>query len=168
MSIPHQKSANADGPLGRGLNILLVDDDDICLFIHRRVLELSGHCASARSAGNGKSALEILHRPASGKIPVPDLILLDLEMPIMNGITFLEEFQRLDHAHHHRIAIVLLTSSVSEKDKQYAMSLGVSHYLSKPFTLEAFNTVVHSLYKVSSPLPLINNVLVTKKFRNSI
>jgi CheY-like chemotaxis protein len=143
-----------DAP-GRALNFLLVDDDDICLFIARRVLELTGYCNSAHSASNGRTALEILQRAASGAVPVPDMILLDLDMPIMNGLAFLEAFKNLDCHAKERITIVLLSSSVSEKDKQYATSLGVRQCLSKPLTQESLNTVVRSLYNDGPPPPLM-------------
>lgn len=131
---------------GRKLNFLLVDDDDICLFIHRRVLELCGYCASADSAGNGKSALAALDSAAMGRSPFPDVILLDMEMPIMNGIAFLEQYRTLPYSRDARTAIVLLSSSVSEKDKAYARSLGASHFLSKPLTQEALDTVLGELF----------------------
>lgn len=138
-------------PLPRKLNFLLVDDDDICLFIHRRVLELSDHCNTAHSAGNGKTALEILNIAADGRAPLPDVILLDMEMPVMNGIAFLEAFQSLKCCQKERISIVLLTSSVCAKDREYAMSLGVSLFLSKPFTPEALESVIQTLFREHSP-----------------
>ena len=133
---------------GWALNFLLVDDDDICLFIHRRVLELTGYCSSVHSASNGKTALEILNRAAEGAMALPDVILLDLEMPIMNGLTFLEKFRHLQWPNSGRIAIVLLSSTVSEKDLAYAMSLGVSHCLSKPLTQGNLSSVIQSLFTI--------------------
>lgn len=145
---------NATAPAhSRKLNFLLVDDDDICQFIHRRVLEYSGYCGSAHSAGNGQTALEILNHAGHGPVPVPDIILLDLHMPVMDGIGFLENFQRLKCANKKDIAVVLLTSSVSQKDLNYARSLGVSHCLSKPLTQEALDVVISTLYKSDPPLP---------------
>ena len=149
--VPHRDPL----PFGRKLNFMLVDDDDICLFIHRRVLELSPYCNSAHSAGNGKTALEILERAAKGDVPVPDIIFLDLDMPIMNGIAFLEAFKSLECANKQHMAIVLLTSSVSEKDREYAMSLGVFKFLSKPFTHEALDSVLDSLYKSNPVFPVV-------------
>lgn len=142
-------------PLSRGLNFLLVDDDDICLFIHRRVLELSGYCRSAHSAGNGRSALEILNHAAMGKAPLPDIILLDLDMPLMNGIAFLEAFNGLDFPNKGQIAIVLLTSSLCEADKERALKLGARHYLTKPFMLEALHSVVTALFSCNPRLPVM-------------
>jgi CheY-like chemotaxis protein len=130
----------------RRLNFLLVDDDDICLFIHRRVLELAGYCNSAHSASNGHSALDILNRAAAGAMPLPDIILLDLDMPSMNGIAFLEAFRNMEYPNKQQIAIVLLTSSVSEKDKAYALSLGVNQCLSKPLTRENLDALMQSIY----------------------
>lgn len=155
MSAKNETIRTETPPLPRGLNFLLVDDDDICLFIHRRVLELSGYCLSAHSAGNGRTALEILNHAAMGDAALPDIILLDLEMPLMNGLAFLEAFKRLNFPGKDRIAIVLLTSSVSEKDKAYAMSLGAHHYLSKPFTLEGLHGVVRSVYNCDPHFPVM-------------
>lgn len=159
MNIAKAESPEPLPPFNRMLNFLLVDDDDICLFIHRRVLELTGYCGSVHSATNGRTALEILQRAVLGAMPLPNLILLDLDMPLMNGIAFLEAFQTLDGLKDQRIAIVLLTSSVSEKDKEYASSLGVSHCLSKPLTQEALNGVVKSIYKDDLPPPLLRACL---------
>jgi CheY-like chemotaxis protein len=155
MSAKNEPLSRAMPPLPEGLNFLLVDDDDICLFIHRRVLELSGYCRSAHSAGNGRTALEILNHAAMGDAALPDIILLDLEMPLMNGLAFLEAFKSLDLPGKERIAIVLLTSSVSEKDKQYARSLGANHYLAKPFTMEGLQDVVRSLYSRDPDSPVM-------------
>lgn len=129
----------------RKLNFLLVDDDSICLFIHRRTLELAGCSDTIQSAPHGLRALELLEDAAQGNGPMPDIILLDLDMPIMNGIAFLEAFGRLPMPGKDRIAIVLLTSSLSDKDREYAMSLGAYKYLTKPFTREALDSLVCSL-----------------------
>ena len=144
--IPVKIEENPPVTTERRLNFLLVDDDDICLFIHRRVLELAGYCKSAHSASNGQTALEILNRAVAGAMPLPDIILLDLDMPFMNGIAFLETFRGMQYPNKERIAIVLLSSSVSEKDKAYAVSLGVHQFLSKPLTQESLNAVVQSIY----------------------
>lgn len=129
----------------RKLNFLLVDDDSICLFIHRRLLELAGCSNSIQSAPHGLRALELLEDAAQGKGPIPDIILLDLDMPLMNGIAFLEAFRSLPLPGKDRIAVVLLTSSLSHSDREYAMSLGVYKYLTKPFTREALDSLVCSL-----------------------
>lgn len=133
------------------LNFLLVDDDNICQFIHRRVLEMSGCCKSAHSALNGKAALEILDRAASGAMTIPDVILLDLDMPLMNGLAFLEAFREFDNALKQRIAIVLLTSSVSGKDWDSARALGVKYCLPKPLTHEKLHSAIEAILNTRPP-----------------
>lgn len=131
----------------RKLNFLIVDDDTICQFIHRRVLEFSACCASAVSALNGIEAVNALTRAAAGYAPVPDIILLDLQMPLMNGLEFLKAFRDLEGIDKERIAVVLLSSSESAEDRRQATAMGVWHCLSKPFThekLDALITVLNS------------------------
>lgn len=123
----------------RHLNFLLIDDDEICLFIHKRVLELSGYGDHVRVAHNGSHALEVLQ----GSNTLPDIILLDLDMPVMNGIQFLDAFRNLDLPGKERVEIVVVTSSVSERDRRQAMVHGVSKYITKPLTQENLESIVH-------------------------
>ena len=123
-------------PPGHALNILMVDDDAICLFIQRRVVELSGHLNTIQTAANGKIALEMLRNAAAEAKPLPHLILLDLQMPVMDGREFMQAFRLMDFPGKENIAIALLTSSVWESDKAFVLSLGASHYLTKPFKID--------------------------------
>lgn len=154
-----------------GLNVLMVDDDEICLFIQRRVVEMSGKCNTVQNAANGKIALDLLKSAAADRRPLPDLILLDLQMPIMNGTEFLQAFRSLDFPGKDRIAIVLLTSSVWESDKEYALSLGASQYLTKPFTVDVFQTLLCSLSdeKTQAPaMPITFHRQENKNLRNRL
>ena len=146
MDIQEKFQTHYQRPSDRRLNFLLVDDDELCLFIHRRVLELTGYCDSMRTARNGKDAIDILNGCAGGSETLPDIILLDLEMPTMNGIAFLEAFRQLDENISSRIPVVLLSSTVRERDKEYALSLGVVQCLSKPLTKDAIKAVIDLIY----------------------
>ena len=130
----------------RKLNFLLVDDDTICQFINSRVLELSGYCNSGQAALNGKEALDVLRKAAAGSLPLPDVILLDLEMPLMNGLEFLKAFHDLEEINQGRMAVVLLSSSESPEDRRQAMAMGVFHCMSKPLTNEKLDDLVNMLY----------------------
>lgn len=144
----------SDAPFpDRKLNFLLVDDDTICQFIHGRVLELSRYCNSAQSALNGKQALGILGQAAAGGAPVPDIILLDLQMPLMNGLEFLRAFRNMGEIDRELMAVVLLSSSESPEDRRQATALGASHFMSKPFTNEKLDALISILYPESTLIP---------------
>ena len=134
-------------PLTRQLNILLVDDDDIAIFISQRIAEMSRLFKSIRSATNGQKALDILNESTTSNTTVPDIILLDLDMPIMNGLAFLESFHASCFPDKNRITIIILTSSLSENDKMESKRFGVRHFLSKPLTLETLNNALCSISK---------------------
>lgn len=119
----------------RPLDLLIVDDDDICMLLQRRVARASGLFNSIRSAANGKLALDILNQAKNGKDPLPDVIFLDLNMPVMNGFQFLDAFNNLNLKNKAKISIVILSSSPDEKDKADAAALGAAFYLTKPLSL---------------------------------
>lgn len=86
---------------------------------------------------------------------MPDVILLDLDMPVMNGIGFLEAFRLMECPEKSRIAIVLLSSTISDEDKAHAMALGAAKCLSKPLTEEALHATIGALQELKK-LPSLN------------
>ena len=129
------------------MNILIIDDDSICNFINTRIAETSGFFREIQSGSNGKEALEIFDQAGKGTIAAPDIILLDLNMPVMNGFDFIQALDRLEFLNKESISIIILTSSDSIADRQHAASLGIKHYLLKPLTLKNLQSVIFSLYR---------------------
>lgn len=115
-------------------NVLLVDDDHIFNFLSTKILQKTGMAGEISTALNGKEALELLKRHYKESVNVPDVILLDLNMPIMDGFTFLEEFNTLDMPNKDQIRIIVVSSSQDPRDIQRARELGVKHYIQKPVT----------------------------------
>ncbi len=118
----------------RMLNILLVEDDEVDVMNVRRAFEKNHVSNPLYVAGNGLEALEMLRGDA-----VPRerrLILLDLNMPKMNGIEFLEAL-RAD-ADLACTPVVVLTTSNDDQDKIDAYNLNVAGYLLKPVTFNNF------------------------------
>lgn len=125
------------------LNILLVEDDQVDVMNVRRAFQKSNISNPLFVAGNGLEALELLR---SGKIPNDRrLVLLDLNMPKMNGIEFLRTV-RADPA-LHSLSIVVLTTSNDDRDKIEAYNLNVAGYLLKPVTFTNFVEVMAALNK---------------------
>lgn len=103
------------------MNVLVVDDHSDIRLIYSRILRDAGY--DVQSARDGAEALQQVDKL------VPDLILLDVFMPVMNGVEFLE---RLRHDAAHQNIPVLLMSAVPENPEVvYARQLGVSKFLRK-------------------------------------
>lgn len=113
-------------------NVLLVDDDDIFNFLNAKTLQSLGFVNDIHTALNGKQAIDLFNDYFGGSKPLPDIILLDLNMPIMDGFGFLEAFRRLDLPGKDQVKVVIVTSSDSPDDIKRAKDLGVSQYLTKP------------------------------------
>ena len=125
------------------LNILLVEDDQVDVMNVKRAFEKNRITNPLFVAANGVEALEVLRSKQ-----IPDerrIVLLDLNMPRMNGLEFLREV-RADPALHSTVVIVLTTSN-DERDKIEAYNLNVAGYMLKPVTFINFVEVMAALNK---------------------
>ncbi|TVZ25489.1 response regulator receiver domain-containing protein [Gillisia sp. Hel_I_86] len=105
--------------------ILLIEDDAIEIMKLRRSMESLRLPHKLIEAGNGEEALEYLQEPKN----LPDLILLDLNMPKMNGIEFLELINDIEDL--KRIPTIILTTSENNKNILTCYKLGISGYITK-------------------------------------
>ena len=118
----------------RVLNILLVEDDEVDVMNVRRAFERNNVSNPLFVAGNGLEALEILR---GDKLPKERrLVLLDLNMPKMNGIEFLQALRADPEL--SSLPVVVLTTSNDDQDKIDAYNLNVAGYLLKPVTFSNF------------------------------
>jgi CheY-like chemotaxis protein len=116
-------------PLGKVVNILLVEDDEVDVMAIRRAMKRSKISNPVHVAGDGLEALEQLRAVDETAIPRPFIILLDLNMPRMNGLEFLEEL-RQDEALQDSIVFVLTTSD-SDRDRVAAYRKNIAGYVLK-------------------------------------
>ena len=125
------------------LNILLVEDDQVDVMNVKRAFEKNRIANPLFVASNGLEALEMLR---SNLVPGDRrIVLLDLNMPKMNGLEFLRDL-RADPRLHATVVIVLTTSN-DERDKIDAYDLNVAGYLLKPVTFVNFVEVMAALNK---------------------
>jgi CheY-like chemotaxis protein len=125
------------------LDILLVEDDDVDVMNVKRAFDKNHIANPLFVAGNGLEALEKLR---SGEVPQGRrIVLLDLNMPKMNGIEFLREL-RNDPALAPTPVVVLMTSN-NERDKIEAYNLNVAGYLVKPVAFAEFSELMVTLNK---------------------
>lgn len=117
-------------------NILIIDDDSIYRLMHKRMLELSGEPMQIFTATNGLDALLFIQAYwAEWKI-LPDVILLDLMMPGMDGFEFVARFREFKIDGIENVHVVILSSSADPRDVSRSNALGVSTYLVKPVSME--------------------------------
>lgn len=123
------------------LNILLVEDDEVDVMNVQRAFRRNNIANPLFVAGNGMEALEMLR---SGQIPRERrLILLDLNMPKMNGVEFLRELRADEEL--KQTPVVVLTTSNDERDRVGTYDLHVAGYILKPVTFQSFCEAVTTL-----------------------
>ena len=130
--------------------ILLVEDDKVDVMTVKRALEDINVTNKLDVAGNGEEALKHLKNT---KNEIPCLILLDLNMPLMNGIELLEIIKK--DADLKKIPVIVLTTSKEEQDKIDSYNLGIAGYMIKPVEYLDFVQVIKTIdmYWTLSELP---------------
>ena len=128
-------------------SVLLIDDSEIDLFINQKILEFNNFSDNIISLTSPLKALELLLTVDC----LPNVIFLDLNMPIMDGFHFIEKFETLPDYIQNSVSIVVLTSSDNGIDKKMAnKSTNVIRYISKPLTDEKVLKLKNELVTVQS------------------
>ena len=122
----------------RAVSILLVDDDEINNFISIKLIRKALFNADITACLNGKFAIDqLVEMQRKGADKLPDYILLDINMPIMNGWEFLDEYKRLGLDPLGKTKIFIISSSVFSNDINKARSYPlVKDFISKPLNVE--------------------------------
>ena len=134
--------------------VLIVDDDEITCYIQKECLEKVGIAEEVDYVNDGMQALTYIQENCTTEpnqlSDCPDLVLLDINMPGMNGFEFLEEFKNFKKASLNKIHVVMLTSSISPKDLKQAGQFAehLSGYITKPLTEESVKNVLSSIQEM--------------------
>ncbi|MDA8427886.1 MAG: response regulator [Geobacteraceae bacterium] len=115
--------------------ILVVDDEENARIALSKILSREGY--DVASAGNGYEALNYLR----GKDV--ELIITDINMPEMNGMTFLRELNRS----HPSCSVIMITAYGEVESYIEAMNLGAFEYINKPVKLDELNKIIHKIFK---------------------
>ena len=118
--------------------ILLIDDDSINNFINERLIKKLNVANEIKVALNGEDGLEYIQKNCSDdrSDSCPELILLDINMPVMNGFDFIRAFEHLNIKNKSKVKIIILTTSRNNKDVEILKSLGNFEFINKPLTEE--------------------------------
>ena len=125
------------------VNVLLIDDDTIYQFVSCKTLEATGHANKIKVCSNGDEACRFLEENMYNADELPDVILLDVNMPVMNGWQFLDAYQNLKANLAKEIQIFLVTSSMNDQDKEYSKRYNcVQDYIVKPLVREKISEIL--------------------------
>lgn len=119
-------------------NVLLVDDDYISNFIADHLLNKLSLCDNVNFCRNGDEALKYLKECGDD---FPDIIFLDINMPVMDGFEFIETFRNLN-MDKHKTRIIIYTASFSQKDIDVLQQIGFNDFIIKPLTEEKLRNVL--------------------------
>jgi CheY-like chemotaxis protein len=128
----------------RALEVLLVDDNSGDAFLTRELLAEARTSNHVNVASSGPAALQFLHKEGPfADAPTTDLVLLDINMPGMNGLEVLREIR--SDGSLEGLPVIMLSTSDSEEDINRSYELHANCYLTKPGDLEQFSALVRSI-----------------------
>lgn len=123
--------------------VMLVDDNDTDNFISKRIIEITKFAKRVEVKNSGKSALEYLEREQDNPDKLPDLIFLDINMPIVDGFVFLFEFEMFPDEVKNKCKVVILSSSDNKRDiEKIVDNEYVIKFVTKPLTEQALKEII--------------------------
>lgn len=129
----------------RNEKICIIDDDEIYIFLIKKSFEAMEIENEVISYLNGVDALDDLMQMKKNQEQLPALILLDINMPIIDGWEFLFEFRKIQAEIPNKVAIYIVSSSIANEDKEKSKTFPeIVSYLSKPIELETLASIVRN------------------------
>jgi CheY-like chemotaxis protein len=117
------------------INLLVIDDDDINIFIIKKIVEKTGFAVNMTAKTNGQFAIDYLQEITDRPEELPHLILIDINMPVLNGWEFIEAYEKMNIV--KAIDMYMLSSSVYENDIEKAKTYKVvKGFISKPLSID--------------------------------
>ena len=139
-------------------SVLLVDDSNLTNFYNMKIIQSIDKSTHVYTAENGLQAIEFLSKNDSEQ-NLPNIILLDLNMPVMNGFEFIDNFEKLSLKDKSKILIICLTSSNREDDfKKITNNKYVKGFIEKPLQKNAFKSILSKYQN--------NNTISNMVFKN--
>ena len=128
--------------------VLLIDDSAADNYYHKRILRKADVVEEVIIKENGKEALEYLKTVMSNdRFPQPELVFLDINMPVMNGWEFLDAYEKLQLNQKADLVVSMLTTSASPRDRERAKEYDcLMGYEEKPLTVEKVIELVRMFF----------------------
>ncbi len=126
------------------VNLLVIDDDDINIFIIKKIVEKTDYDVKMLSKNNGQQAIDYIKELLENHAELPHLMLIDINMPVLNGWEFIEAFESLNI--QTPIDMYMLSSSVYENDIEKAKTYKtIKGFISKPLSIEKLKELINDI-----------------------
>lgn len=152
-----QETVSENGSGIKGLHLLLAEDNDLNAEIAELLLTDAG--AQVTIVGNGKQAVDLFSSEPAGTF---DAILMDIMMPIMDGLTATREIRALERPDAKTIPIVAMTANAFEEDAKKCLAAGMNAHLAKPLDIDKVISTVAGLARKQTSQPVEKGLLIEK------
>jgi CheY-like chemotaxis protein len=126
--------------------ICIIDDDKILIFLTKKLIKSHDDTIEISEYGDGQEAMDFFIANSHSESDLPDVILLDISMPVMDGWEFLEEFSKIEPELRKKTQLFMFSSSISAHDMERAKDISiVSDYLTKPLTKDQLVAILSSM-----------------------
>lgn len=133
-------------PRLQGVQVLLAEDNLLNQQIACELLELEG--ATVRAVANGQEALDALTALAADTRPLPDVVLMDMHMPVLDGLDATRRIRQI--AHLRKLPILAMTANALVQDRQACLDAGMNGHIGKPFTIDALVSAIQAKLRAPS------------------
>jgi len=128
------------------LNFIIIDDSKLDCFIADKIIRNSGRAGEIHAFTSAPQALEHISTAVAPPADDKTTVLLDIQMPVMNGFDFMEAFEKLPDATKAGYNVYMLSSSINENDLNRVKNFGsIKQFLNKPLTSDALGEILESL-----------------------
>lgn len=127
-------------------HVWLIDDDEVFVFLTKKLIAGAEQDVSLETYINGQDAIERLRQVAENESALPDLILLDLNMPVMDGWEFLKAYEEIQFINPEKIHLYIVTSSISPYEVERAKQIpAVQEFIVKPMVRQKFVELISAI-----------------------
>lgn len=127
--------------------ILLVDDDEPTNFINLKMIKHLDCADLVTAVESGQKGLDYLNEAVTGKLPWPDIIFVDINMPAMTGWEFIAAFDELYKKKKTNTKLIMLTTSINPADAKRAEShVSINEFRNKPLSLQMIKQIINKYF----------------------
>ena len=126
--------------------VWLIDDDEVFVFLTKKLIAQTEQAVILETYINGQEAIDRLREISADESALPDLVLLDLNMPVMDGWEFLNAFKEVEFSAPDKIHLYIVTSSISPYEVERAKQIpAVQEFIVKPMVKQKFVELISAL-----------------------